>query len=352
MSSDVAQSASSAGTVRFMRVREAGAAARLYGIVWVTLALFVVLSVASPAFLTQANLVNVLDQQSAVLIVGAAVTIAMVAGNFDMSLAGVFTLASVAAVQVQNATGSILIAVVAALGVGVACGAINGLIVTLGNVNSFIGTLATSFVFFGLSYIVSDQSILTPDDPGFADMARTKVLGITTASWVAIGFVAVLWFLLTRTRFGRHVFAVGTNAEAARLSGVRVNRVQLATFVLAGFAAAVAALLVTSRVMSAQATDDYNLIFVVITAVVVGGTSISGGEGAIWRTVLGVFFIAFVGNGFDLLGADPIYQRIMRGAIILGAVWLDARSRGRAPSLRGFRLRRPAATYRKRGEIE
>lgn len=323
-----------------MTARQFGSVARQYGIVWVTLALFVTLSIASPAFLTEANLTNVLDQQSTVLIVAAAVTIAMISGNFDMSLSGVYTLASVSALQVENGTGSILLAILVALAVGVAAGAINGIVVTLGGVNSFIGTLATSFVFFGLSYVVSDQTILRADDPAFADIARTKFLGITTASWIAIVFVAVLWFALTKTRFGRHVFAVGTNAEAARISGVRVNAVQFSTFLLSGFAAALAGILATSRVMTAQASDDYTLIFVVITAVVVGGTSISGGEGAMWRTILGVFFIAFVGNGFDLLGADPIYQRIIRGAIILGAVWIDARSRGGVSGGPLFRLPR------------
>lgn len=300
-----------------------------YGIVWVTLTLFVVLSVWSDAFLTTDNLLNVLDQQSTVLIIAAAVTIIMIAGNFDVSLSAIFTLASVTAVQAQNATGSIILAVAAALAIGILAGSVNGLIVTIGKVNSFIATLATSFVFFGLSYIVSDQSILTPESSAFADLARTKVAGITMSSWIAIVVVGVLWFALAQTRFGRHVYAVGTNAEAARLSGIRVEGVQFATFVLGGLAAALAGILVTSRVMSAQASDDYSLIFVVITAVVVGGTSISGGEGAIWRTVLGVFFIAFISNGFDLLGFDPIYQRIIRGAIIVAAVWIDARSRDR-----------------------
>lgn len=316
-----------AATVGAGGAQRLGGVARQYGIVWVTLALFAALSMGSDAFLTQANLLNVLDQQSTVLIVAAAVTITMIAGNFDVSLSAIFSLASVSAVRVENATGSIVFAVLVALGIGLAAGLVNGLVVTVGRVNSFIGTLATSFVFFGLGYVVSEQSILTPTDPGFADVARTKLLGVTTASWIAIVVVVALWFVLTQTRFGRHVFAVGTNAEAARLSGVRVDGVQLATFVLGGVAAALAGVLATSRVMSAQASDDYSLIFVVITAVVVGGTSISGGEGAIWRTAVGVFFIAFVSNGFDLLGIDPIYQRIIRGGIILAAVWIDARSR-------------------------
>jgi ribose transport system permease protein len=310
--------------------RRVGTFVRRYAVVWVTIALFVILSFASSAFLSTLNLLNVLDQQSTILIAAAAVTLATIAGGFDVSLAAVFVLAGVTVLRVENLTdGSITIAVLAALAVGVAAGALNGLVVTLGRINSFIGTLATSFVFFGLAYVISEQSILRAENESFSNLARTKVLSVTMSSWIAIAFVALLWFVLDRTRFGRHVFAVGSNPEAARLAGVRVVGVQFTTFVLGGFAAALAGILATSRVTTAQATDDFSFIFVVITAVVVGGTSILGGEGAVWRSVFGVFFLAFMINGFNLLGVDPIYQRIIQGGIILAAVWIDARSRGR-----------------------
>jgi ribose transport system permease protein len=301
--------------------------ARRFGIVWVTLALFIVLSSWSDVFLSQTNLLNVLDQQSTVLIAAGAMTLTIIAGGFDVSLAAVYVLAGVTALRIENETGSILLGVVAALAVGLVAGGVNGLVVTVGQVNSFIGTLATSFVYFGLAFVVSERSILRAEDPGFSAIARTEFLGVAMSSWIAIGVVAVLWFVLDRTRFGRHVFAVGSNPEAARLAGVRVRVVQFATFVLGGFAAALAGLLVTSRTTSAQASDDFGFIFVVITAVVVGGTSIWGGEGAVWRSVVGVFFIAFMINGFNLLGTDPIYQRMIRGVIILAAVWIDAYTR-------------------------
>jgi ribose transport system permease protein len=304
------------------------ASARQYGIVWVTLALFVVLSFASDVFLTKTNLLNVLDQQSTILIAASALTLTLIAGGFDVSLAAIYVLAGVTALRVENETGSIVVGVLAALFIGAAAGGFNGLLVTRGRINSFIGTLATSFVYFGLAYVISERSILRPQDPAFTEIARTRVLGVAMSSWIAIVFVLVLWFVLARTRYGRHVYAVGANAEAARLAGVRVDAVQASTFVLGGFAAALSGVLVASRTSTAQATDDFSFIFIVITAVVVGGTSIMGGEGAVWRTVLGAFFIAFMINGFNLLGVDPIYQRMIRGAIILGAVWIDARARG------------------------
>lgn len=309
------------------RVRSLGGSAREYGIVWVTVALFATLALWSDVFLTQTNLLNVLDQQSTVLITASAVTLTLIAGGFDVSLAGVYILAGVTALRVENETGSIALGVAAGLVIGLAAGSVNGFLSTVARINSFIATLATSFVLFGLAYVVSERSILRPRDTGFTDIARTKVLGVAMSSWIAIAVVIVLWIVLSRTRFGRHIYAVGTNREAARLAGVRVDLVQAATFAIAGLAASLAGVLIASRTSTAQASDDFSFIFTVIAAVVVGGTSILGGEGAVWRSVFGVFFIAFMVNGFNLLGVDPIYQRIIQGAIILGAVAIDARSR-------------------------
>jgi ribose transport system permease protein len=308
-------------------VRRLGGVARDYGIVWVTALLFVVLSFWSDVFFSKTNLLNVLDQQSAILIAASAVTLTMIAGGFDVSVAAIYVLSGVTALRVENETGSIAIGVAAALGLALSIGAFNGLVVTVGRINSFIATLATSFAIFGLAYLVSERSILRPENPGFSDIARTKVLDVPLSSWIAILVALALWFVLVRTRYGRHVFAVGSNREAARLAGIRVDAVQASTFALGGLAAGLAGVLVASRNSTAQASDDFTFVFVVIAAIVVGGTSILGGDGAVWRSLLGVFFIAFMINGFNLLGVDPIYQRIIQGAIILGAVAIDARSR-------------------------
>jgi ribose transport system permease protein len=140
-------------------------------------------------------------------------------------------------------------------------------------------------------------------------------------------FVAITAFVLARTVFGRYVYAIGGNPEAARLAGVNVDRVRAATFVLSGFAAGLGGVLATSRVATGQADAGTGLEFSVIAGIVVGGTSIAGGEGAVWRTVIGVLFIALIGNGFDLLGVNVIYQQIVQGTIIVAAVAFDAWSR-------------------------
>lgn len=302
---------------------------RNYGIVWVALLLFALLAVTTPAFLSVDNLRNIMDQQAVTLIVAVFATIVLISGGFDVSLSAVYILAPLVALRVQDTFGSGWALMLIGAAVGLACGLLNGLVVSKGRINAFIATLATSLIFFGLAYLVSDGSILRLGNVDLRAIATTRILGITSATWIAIACVAIAWILLERTRFGRYVFAVGGNREAARLAGVPVDRVLIWAFTLAGLSAGLAGSLNTARTLTAQASDDFGLIFTVIAAVVVGGTSIAGGSGAIWRTVVGVFFIALLGNGFNLNGVDPIVQRIIQGLVILAAVGADAWSRSR-----------------------
>ena len=301
-----------------------------YAIIWMVVALFVLLALTTPNFLSQANLRNIFDQQSLVLIAASLATIVMISGGFDISQGAVYVVAPLVALGVEIQTGSLILALLAGLGFGVVAGALNGGVVTVGRINSFIATLATSFIIFGIGFIVSDRSILRPlERDAFGAIARSDFFGITSATVIAIVVVVASWFLLSRTRFGRQVYAVGGNAEAARLAGVRVRWVIVTAFVLSGFAAALAGVLRASRTMSATPSDDLHFVFDVIAAIVVGGTSIAGGEGSIWRTVLGAFFIAFMINGFNLHQVDPIFQRIVQGTVILLAVTIDGWSRSR-----------------------
>ncbi len=301
-----------------------------YAIVWVVLALFVFLALTTENFLTERNLRNILDQQSLVLIAASVATLTMIAGGFDVSQGAVYVTAPLVALFVENQTGSVPLAVVAGLGFGLLVGILNGTIVTVARINSFIATLAVSFIIFGVGYIVSDGAILRPTDTdAWSALARTNILGITSATWIAIVVVAASWFALARTRFGRYVYAVGGNVEAARLTGVRVRWIVGGVFVLAAVAAALSGVLRASRSISATPSDDLSFVFSVIAAIVVGGTSIAGGEGTVWRTILGAFFIGLMSNGFNLHQVDPIYQRIVQGLVILAAVGIDAWSRSR-----------------------
>ncbi len=300
-----------------------------YGIVWVTLALFVLLAVTTDGFLTGPNLRNVLDQQATLLIAASVATLTMIAGGFDVSISAVAVVAPLVALRVENATGSVAPALLVGCLFGLGVGTANGWIVAFARINSFITTLATSFVVFGIGYVASERSILRPDGDGFQRVARTRLAELTTATWISLAVVAVAWILLAGTRFGRHVYATGGNAEAARLAGVRTRLVVVTVFALSGLASGLAGVVAASRTISATPSDDFSFVFGVIAAIVVGGTSIAGGTGAVWRTLLGAFFIAFMINGFNLHQIDPIWQRIIQGLVILLAVATDAWSRAR-----------------------
>ena len=300
-----------------------------FGIVWVTIALFVLLSQTSDVFLTAVNLRNVLDQQALLLIAGSAVTLTLISGHFDISVSASHINAAIVTALIMNGSGSAVAAIAGGIGIGLAFGLLNGLVVAWVRINSFIATLATSFVFYGVGFLLSDRSIIRIGDRGFSEVARGRSSGVTNATWIAVAVVVVFWILLERTRFGRHIFATGGNREAARLAGVRVEGIVLAAFALTGAAAGLAGALSAAKTLTAQPSDDFSFVFSVLTAVIVGGTSIAGGEGAVWRTVFGAFFTAFMLNGFNLHQIDPIIQRLIQGSVILVAVAADNWTRRR-----------------------
>ena len=295
-----------------------------YGIAVITIDLFLILSLTTEGFFTERNIRNLLDQQSTILIAASFMTIVIISGNFDISISAIFVVAPLFALNIENATGNILLSVLGGVGLGIILGSFNALVVTYFKVNSFIATLATSFMFFGFGYLISDRSLMRPVTDSYQQIARTKFFDITSATWISLVVVIVASILLTRTRFGRNVFATGGNQEAARLAGINVPQVQAITFILLGAAAALAGIVNSSRSISAQPSDDFSFVFAVLTAVIVGGTSIMGGKGAIWRTVAAAFFLAFMNNGFNLLQVDPLWQRIILGLVIVIAVALDS----------------------------
>ncbi len=317
-----------AGLARIRPPADLPARLRRAAIVFPFLILFVVLSVASGPFFTKVNLLDILDQQAATLIIAAAGTLVLVAGGIDLSVGAIYALAGVTAAHLALSAPP-AVAILAGLAVGLAVGLANGVITTFFRINSLIATLAMSFVVGGLaSLVTSGNLIILYSHPSFGDLARTSFLSVNTSTWLMVVTVALLAVVLARTTAGRYMYAAGGNAEAARLAGVRVQLIKVATFVISGGAAALGGLIDTSRVLSAQASNgETALTFTVLAGIVVGGTSILGGEGGIWRTVIGVLFIALIGNGFDLLGLNPLYEQITLGAILLIAVGADAWSR-------------------------
>lgn len=323
------ETASTGGAGRRRRA-VAGERVRGVGILIPFVALFVVLSLTSSSFATRVNLLNILDQQSATLIVAAAGTLVLVAGGIDLSVGAVYSLAGVTAAHFALQTNP-AIAIALGIGVGLLIGLANGLLTTVFRINALIATLAMSFIVTGCASLIAKGNLLVLfDKPGFGKLARTEFLGVRTSIWLMVAAVVAIGLLLSATTAGRYMYAAGGNAEAARLAGVRVGSIRVLTFVISGGAAGLAGVIDTSRVLSAQAgAGDTALAFTVLAGIVVGGTSILGGEGAVWRTVVGVLFIALIGNGYILLELDPLYEQITMGALLLLAVGLDALSRRR-----------------------
>lgn len=297
------------------------------------LAVFIALSIGSPTFLTPLNLVNLLDRQSGLLIIAVASTLVLIAGGIDLSVGATYMLASVLCAHFVIAS-STWAGVVAGLAVGLLVGLVNGVVTTYLRINALIATLAMSFIISGVSTAVAQGRLLNLTDAQYApfkSIAQERFLGLPMTVWYAIVVIVVLGVVLSRTTSGRHMYAAGGNPEAARLAGIRVTGVRILAFTITGFAAGLAGVLDTARTSGVPTTSAVatTITFTVLAGIVVGGTSIMGGEGAVWRTVVGVLFIALIYNGFNLLRIDPLFQQIALGVILLLAVGIDAWTRYR-----------------------
>jgi ribose transport system permease protein len=310
-----------------------GARVRDYGIVVALVAIVIALSLSTDTFLSTGNLVNLLDQCAVVGLLATGATVCIISGVFDLTASATLALSAIVGVQLVRTVG-VLGGFAAAVVAGALLGLITGTIVVRSGVNSFIATLATSIIYRGLAVVVTAGSIIYPlpeqaDD--FGMLTWPSVFGLTSATIVFVVVVAGIGVLIAATTFGRRVYAVGGNVEAARLSGIRVGQIHVAVYVVSGICSALAGLILASRAGSAQSSMATGMELTAIAAAVIGGTSILGGEGAIWRGVVGALLLTLIGNGFNLLGWDTIYQQVVQGCLILVAVAVDRylRKRGR-----------------------
>ncbi|MGD9734344.1 MAG: ABC transporter permease [Solirubrobacterales bacterium] len=300
-----------------------------YAIVFAVLALFLVLTFASEAFLTKTNLLNILSQNAPLGIIACGATLVIVGGGFDLSVGAIFAVCGVIAAWTANHV-SPEVGIAVGMAAGLLFGAFNGFLVAGLGINAFIATIASALVFAGVAELITGGELILVEAHSFSRLGLGEVASVRYSVLIFAGLLAAFWFLLARTSLGAAIYAVGGNSEAARLSGVRVAAIRVATFMLSGLTAAVAGVLAASRVSTGQSDAGAGLELQAIAAVVIGGTSIMGGEGAVWRTALGVMLLALIVNGFNILNVDPVWQGITQGAIILGAVALDVRARRRA----------------------
>ena len=289
----------------------------------VLILLGVVISLLSPRFLTWINLYNLMAQMSVNLIVAAGMTVVMISGEFDISVGSVvaLTAACSAAIMVQF---GIVPAVLSSLLIGPALGVVNGIIVTKGRIPSFITTLGTLMIARSLAFVVTGGRVIANLPDSFKVIGQGASFGIPNPFIIAIACYLVAWVAMTRTAFGKKVYAVGANRTVAMLSGIRADRIKILCLVIVGFTASFAGNILLSRIGAIQADTARGLEFEVIAAVVIGGTSLYGGQGNVLRTIIGVVIIALIRNFLNLSRIDIFWQDFATGAIIIAAVLLDA----------------------------
>ncbi len=306
--------------------RYGGVAFRTYGIIVAFVILVIVVSIGNPAFLSQGNIFNMLSQWAPAGIMAVGMTYVILTGGFDLSIASGYSLCAVVAAGVGILVDPAY-AFMAAIAAGFVVGLLNAVLVVGVNINPFITTVGTGFILGGVTYVVTKNAAFVVPDMAFGDLGAGRWHGFPFSGMLLIAFLLVGGLVLAKTVYGEAIYAVGGNREASRLSGIRVRTVIGSTYVLSGVCMGVAGSLTASQLNSAQANLDPVIIFDVLTIVVVGGTSLAGGFGSMWRTVVGLGIIATISNGFVLLDISVFYQDIIKGSIIVGALALDVLAR-------------------------
>jgi len=294
-----------------------------YGMVVVLVIFVIIARVAYEDFFTLNNVSNLFSQVAPEAIVALGMTLLLISGGFDLSVGSIFGAASVVFATTSMQMPLWLSALVS-LAVGVLCGIINGLIVTGLKVNAFIATLGTSSLFMGAAFVYSNSTAVFSDAPGFTTLGNGQFLGIWITVWVLLVAGVIFAFVLSRTPYGRSVFAVGGNLEAARMSGIRVNVIRISTFAITGLCAAMGGMFVASQTGTGQAILGGNVTLDAVTIVVIGGTSLFGGQGAMWRTAIGILIWGTVTNIFSVLAMGTATQILIQGCVLLFAVGLQS----------------------------
>jgi inositol transport system permease protein len=294
------------------------------GLVGALILLFIALSIVRPGFLTVSNLINLVRQISINGILAVGVTFVLLTGGVDLSLGSLVALTGVAAASFAH-PGQFPVIVPVAIGIlaGTACGALNGVVVTRGRVAPFIATLGMMTAARGLALLISDGRPVSNLSGAFTVLGGGQVWGVPVPVLILCLVALAASIVLGKFRMGRYLYAVGGNESAARASGVRVNRVKMFAYTLCGALAGLAGVVLAARITTGQPNAGVGYELDAIAAAVIGGTSLSGGTGGAGGTILGALLMGVINNGLDLLNVPSYYQQIVKGVIIVGAVWLD-----------------------------
>lgn len=291
--------------------------------------LMAVVAVLSPSFLTIDNLLNILRQTSINAVIAVGMTYVILSGGIDLSVGSVLAFCGAVCAWLVASDLPVWLAIPLSLLLGAGLGAVNGIVVGTGGVQPFVATLVSMTMLRGATLVFTDGRPITTGTGAAADAFWTVgggyLLGVPVPVAVAALVFAVCGLVLTRTRFGRYTYAVGGNEVVARLSGIRVNLEKTLIYGLSGLLAALAGVILTARLESAQPTAGAGYELDAIAAVVVGGTSLSGGKGTLFGTLVGALIIGVLNNALNLMDVSSYYQMIAKGSVILLAVLADSR---------------------------
>lgn len=298
-----------------------------FGLYIAFILLCVILTILSPTFLTTGNVLNVLRQISINGIIAIGMTFVIITGGIDLSVGSILALSAVTACSFAHPdTYPLIVPIVVGLGVGFLCGAINGIIISYGKVAPFIVTLGMLTIARGATLVYTGGRPVIKLSNSFNEIGGGYLAGVPIPIYILLLTILIGVFILRYTRFGRHIYAIGGNEFASRLSGLNIKSVKIGVYSLAGLMAGLSGVVLSSRVMAGSPVVGQGYELDAIAAVVIGGTSLSGGVGSVAGTIIGALIIGVMNNGLDLLNVSSYYQQIVKGIIIIAAVLLDKKS--------------------------
>lgn len=289
--------------------------------------LCIIISIITPRFLTLTNITNVLTQISVNAIIAVGMTFVILTGGIDLSVGSILAISGALAASILKSTGNIFLALSVAIIVGGLIGILNGILIARGKIQAFIVTLASMTIFRGATYVYTNGTPISGLGGVFGDIGNSKLGPIPVPVLITLIIVLIAFYVLNETRFGRYLYALGGNEDSAKLSGINTNKIKTMVYGISGIAAAISGIIITSRIGSASPNAGNGFELDAIAAVVIGGTSLSGGEGSVVGTIIGALIIGVLNNGLNLMNVSPFYQSIVKGLVILIAVLIDKKGK-------------------------
>ena len=309
--------------------KELGSVLRNFALVFIIIAITIVMSFVSPVFMTSKNIINIIRQISINGIIAVGMTFVILTGGIDLSVGSVVAITSVIVGSMLQGGSNWLVACIVALLIALVFGAFNGFMIAYVGFQPFIATLATVTMGSGIALAYSDGKPFTISNESFLKIGQGYIGAIPIPIVLLVIVVAIGLIILKTTTFGRYVFAIGGNKNAAKLSGVRTRRVELMVYIISALCASIVGLILSARISSGQPTAGEGYELDAIAATAIGGTSMTGGVGSLTGTIFGFVLLGLMTNSMNLLNINSFYQEIVKGILIIIAVFLDMTSKNK-----------------------